>query len=58
MGKQQKYNKHHHQSQVVSPFPVGDHTAAMNRRKSMRNTRHKTKKHKWPTKEVPPWNGQ
>ena len=28
-------------SQEVSPFPAGDHTAAMNRRKSMRNTRHK-----------------
>ena len=31
-------------SQEVSPFPAGDHKAAMNRRKSMRNTRHK--KHK------------
>ena len=28
-------------SQEVSPFPVSDHKAAMNRRKSMRNTRHK-----------------
>ena len=27
-------------SQEVSPFPAGDHKAAMNRRKSMRNTRH------------------
>ena len=25
----------------VSPFPAGDHKAAMNRRESMRNTRHK-----------------
>ena len=31
-------------SQEVSPFPAGDHNAAMNRRQSMRNTRHK--KHK------------
>ena len=28
-------------SQEVSPFPVGDHKAAVNRRKSMRNTRYK-----------------
>ena len=28
-------------SQEVSPFPEGDHKAAMNRRESMRNTRHK-----------------
>ena len=28
-------------SQEVSPFPVGVHKAAMNRRESMRNTRHK-----------------
>ena len=28
-------------SQEVSPFPAGDYNAAMNRRKSMRNTRHK-----------------
>ena len=28
-------------SQEVCPFPAGDHKAAMNRRKSMRNTRHK-----------------
>ena len=32
-------------SQEVSPFPAGDHRAAMNRRESMRNKRHK--KHKW-----------
>ena len=31
-------------SQEVSPFPEGDHKAAMNRHKSMRNT--------------PSWNGQ
>ena len=30
MGKWQKYNKHHQQE--VSPFPVGDHKAAKNRR--------------------------
>ena len=29
------------ESQEVSPFPAGDHKAAMNRRKSMRNARHK-----------------
>ena len=28
-------------SQEVSPFPAGDHKAAMNRRESMTNTRHK-----------------
>ena len=28
-------------SQEVSPFPAGDHKAAMDRRKSMRNTRRK-----------------
>ena len=28
-------------SQEVSPFPAGDHKAAMNRRKRMRNARHK-----------------
>ena len=28
-------------SQELSPFPAGDHNAAMNRCKSMRNTRHK-----------------
>ena len=28
-------------SQEVSPFPAGDHKAAMKRRKSMRNTRRK-----------------
>ena len=37
-------------SQGVSPT-AGNHKAAMNRRESMRNTRHK--KHKWYTKEVP-----
>ena len=36
-------------SQEVSRFPVGVHKAAMNRRKSMRNTRHK--KHKLSTKK-------
>ena len=28
-------------SQEVSSFPEGDHKAAMNRRESMKNTRHK-----------------
>ena len=31
-------------SQEVSPFPAGDHKAAMNRQESMRNTRHKKRK--------------
>ena len=31
-------------SQEVSPFPAGDHKAAMNRRESMRNTRHEKRK--------------
>ena len=31
-------------SQEVSPFPAGAHKAAMNRRESMRNTRHKKDK--------------
>ena len=43
-------------SQEVSHFPAGDHKAEMNRRESMRNTRHT--KHEWSTKEVPPWNDQ
>ena len=43
-------------SQEVSPFPSGDHKAAMNRRESMTNTRYKW--HKWATKGVLPWNGQ
>ena len=43
-------------SEEVSPFREGDHKAAMNRRESTKNKRHK--KHKWSTKEVPPWNGQ
>ena len=38
-GKYQKYSKYHQQE--VSPFPAGDHKAAMNRCESMRNTRHK-----------------
>ena len=29
------------ESQEVSPFPAGDHKAAMNGRESMTNTRHK-----------------
>ena len=34
-----KYNKHH--KQEVSPFPAGDHKAAMNRRERMRIAIHK-----------------
>ena len=34
--------KHHMQeSQDVSPFPAGDHKAAMNRQESMTTTKHK-----------------
>ena len=36
--------RHQNKSQEVSPFPAGDHKAAMNRRESMRNTRHKQHK--------------
>ena len=50
MGKWQNKLKHHKQKPKVSPFPAGDHKAAMNRRESMTNTRHKL--HKWSTKEV------
>ena len=39
MGKYQKYNKHYQQES--SPFTESDHKAAMNRRESMRNTKHK-----------------
>ena len=43
-GKKQKYNKHHHHQQEPrdQPFPADDHKAAMDRRKTMGNTRHKT----------------
>ena len=34
-------DKNTNESQEVSPFPAGDHKAAMNRRKRMTNTRHK-----------------
>ena len=37
MGKLQKYNEHHRQEPRGQPFP----STAINRRKSMRNTRHK-----------------
>ena len=40
MGKSQKYNKPHQQDQEASPFTAVDHKAAMNRRESMRTTRH------------------
>ena len=33
--------KHHKQGPRGSPFPAGDHKAAMNRHESMKNTRHK-----------------
>ena len=42
MGKLQKYNKNiTKKSQEISSFQAGDQKAAMNRRESMRNTRHK-----------------
>ena len=46
------------ESQEVSPFPVGDHKAHINKR-AQRHSKHKTQqKHERSTKEVPPWNGQ
>ena len=45
------------ESQEVSPFPVGDHKAHINRL-AQRHSKHKSEKtHKISTKEVPPWNG-
>ena len=38
--KQQNTINITNKSQEVSPFPAGDHKAAMNRRQSMKNTRH------------------
>ena len=46
-----------HESQMVSPFPAGDHKAHTNRR-AQRHCKHKTEKNKRSTKEEPPWNGQ
>ena len=44
MGKCQKTQKYHTQEhQKVSPFPAGDHKAAMNRQESMTNTKQITK---------------
>ena len=43
------------ESQEVSPFPVGDHKAHINRR-TQRHSKHKTVNTKISTKEVPPWN--
>ena len=46
------------ESQEVSPFPAVDHKTHINRR-SQKHSKHNTeKKHKRPTKEVPPWIGQ
>ena len=46
------------ESQLVSPFPAGDHKVHINRRIQMQaNTRQK-KPHKGSKKEAPPWNGQ
>ena len=46
-----------HHKREVSPFPAGDHKASINRR-ARKHNKHKTEKHKWSTKEAPPWNGQ
>ena len=46
------------ESQEVSPFPAGDHEVSLNRRAHASITKNKTEKHKWSTKEAPPWNGQ
>ena len=40
MEKWQKHNQSSQTSQEASPFPAGDHKAAMNRRESMTNTIH------------------
>ena len=45
------------ESQEASPFPAGDHKTHINRR-TQRQFKHKTEKHKRSTKEVTPWNGQ
>ena len=45
------------ENQEVNPYPAGDHKAQINRR-TQRHNKDKTEKHKWSTKEVPPWNGQ
>ena len=58
MGKGKKNARKHHtqESQEVSPFPAGDHKAAMNRQDSMTDMKHKYQKGS--TKEAPPCNGQ
>ena len=46
-GKVTKHNKHNTQeSQEASPFPAGDHKAAMNRQESMTNINDTQKKHR------------
>ena len=40
--------------QEVSPFPAGGHKASINRR----TWKHNKRRHKWSTKEAPPWKGQ
>ena len=44
MGKKQNTINITNKGQEVSPFPAGDHKAAMNRRESIRNTRYKNTK--------------
>ena len=59
MRKGQRTRKHYIQkSQEVSPFPAGDHKAAINRQDSMTNTKHKELIINKSTKEEPSSNGQ
>ena len=46
------------ESQEVSPFPVGDHKAHINRRAQRHNKRKTEKNHERSTKEILPWNDQ
>ena len=54
--KKQQHNTQ--KSQVVSPFPAGDHKAATNWQDSITKTNITRKWQKWSTKEATPWNGQ
>ena len=56
MGNYQKYNKHHQQEPRGQPFPSRWPQGSSEQTRKHENN--KTQKHKWSTKEVPPWNGQ
>ena len=58
MGKRQKHKESSHiREPKATPFPAGDHKAAINKHDSMTNTKYKITK--WiDKKEAPPWNGQ